>query len=91
MLIALEQTGIAPALGAWREARPEGRTTKEEEWLAMTGNAATEQDLARALLALAQEALSVGEMAWRPEGSEGEDRAIGSWAQWVEQVQAYIV
>lgn len=91
MLIALEQTGIAPALGAWREARPEGRKTKEEEWLAMTGNAATEQDLARALLVLAQEALSVGEMAWRPEGAEDEDGAIGSWAQWVEQVRAYVV
>ncbi|KAF9372635.1 hypothetical protein CPC16_002313 [Podila verticillata] len=91
VLIALEQTGIAPALGAWREARPEGRKTKEEEWLAMTGNAATEQDLARALLVLAQEALSVGEMAWRPEGAEDEDGAIGSWAQWVEQVRAYVV
>lgn len=85
MLIALEQTAIAPAMGAWREA-------KEEQWLAMTGNAASETDLAKALLVLAQEGL--GQTAWvddnddEEEKEEEEEDGIGSWAQWVEKVKA---
>lgn len=90
MLIALEQTGLAPGAmsASWREARDGGRT-KEEEWLAMTGNAATEKDLARALLVLAKEGL--GELAWGSGGDEEEGEEVGSWDEWVERVEAYIV
>ncbi|KAG0088124.1 hypothetical protein BGZ93_010562 [Podila epicladia] len=100
VLIALEQTGLAPAAmrASWREAEARdaaGGKTKEEMWLAMTGNAATERDLAKALLVLAKEGL--GGEAWisggdRDGGSEEEDEVeVGSWDEWVDRVEAYVV
>ncbi|KAG0346075.1 hypothetical protein BG005_000947, partial [Podila minutissima] len=94
VLIALEQTGLAPGAmrASWREeaSREAGGKTKEEMWLAMTGNSATERDLAKALLALAKEGL--GSEAWSGGDSEDEDEEeVGSWDEWVERVEAYVV
>ncbi|KAG0022521.1 hypothetical protein BGZ81_008489 [Podila clonocystis] len=88
VLIALEQTAVAPGAmnASWRGARDSVGKTKEDQWLAMTGNAATEKDLARALLVLAKDGLA-GEK-WHADHKEEED---GSWDEWVERVEAYTI
>lgn len=56
----------------------------EQDWLSMTGNAATEADLAKALLALEQNCLlAMDPVLWQREGEERRDA-------WTRQVQAII-
>ncbi|KAG0028669.1 hypothetical protein BGZ82_008313 [Podila clonocystis] len=90
VLIALEQTGVAPGAmsASWRGARDSVGKTKEDQWLAMTGNAETEKDLARALLVLAKDGLA-GERWYA--NDEEEEEEVRSWDEWVDRVEAYTI
>ncbi|KAF9550229.1 hypothetical protein EC957_001136 [Mortierella hygrophila] len=100
LLIELQQTGILPAAmsPSWSSTSPSSSPSSpgsslsasmalgmsEQDWLSMTGNAATEADLAKALLALEQSCLlAMDPVLWRSEGGVTRDA-------WMRQVQAII-
>jgi hypothetical protein len=94
LLIELQQAGILPTamhpswLSSSSSSSPAALETmmmSEQDWLSMTGNAATEADLAKALLALEQNCLlGMDPVLWRQQGEERE----GGRGAWIRQVQA---
>ncbi|KAH7044759.1 hypothetical protein BKA57DRAFT_88515 [Linnemannia elongata] len=100
LLIELQQTGILPTAmsPSWSSSSispsssPSSPSSSlslalemsEQDWLSVTGNAATEADLAKALLALEQNCLlAMDPVHWHQEGEERREA-------WTRQVQAII-